>query len=85
MLLIYYSIFKTCSVLLGISCKIPWAKHQPNLFFKNVVGNKVESADKHVSSVLQEADLYHIMAAVFASWGSTVAAAYTIALFDQNP
>lgn len=54
-------------------------------FFKSVVGNKEESADKPPESVLQGADLCHIMAAVFAGWGSTVAAVYTIALFDQNP
>lgn len=47
--------------------------------------NKVESADKCVQSVFQGADLCHIMAAVLAGWGCTVAAVYTIALFDQNP
>lgn len=49
------------------------------------MGNSVDSADKHVESVLQDADLFHIMAAVLAGWACTVAAVYTIALFDQNP
>lgn len=49
------------------------------------MGNKEGSAEKRAQSVLQEADLCHIMAAVFAGWGSTVAAVYTIALLDQNP
>lgn len=62
-----------------------WAKYQPNHFFKDVAGNNVESADKRVESVLQDADLFHIMAAVLAGWCCTVAAVYTIALFDQNP
>lgn len=52
---------------------------------KMLWGNKVESADKRVESVLQGADLCHIIAAVLAGWGCTVAAVYTIALFDQNP
>lgn len=47
--------------------------------------NKVESADKHVESVLHDADLCHIMAAALAGWSCTVAAVYTIPLFDQNP
>lgn len=49
------------------------------------VGNIVELADEPVKSALQDADLCHIMAAVLAGWGCTVAAVYTIALFDQNP
>lgn len=65
------------------------ARHEQNTsqnhFCKNGVGNKIESADKRVESVLQDADLCHIMAAVLAGWGCTVAAVYTIALFDQNP
>lgn len=46
----------------------------------------MESADKRVESVLQDADLCRITAAVRAGpGGRTVAAVYTIALFDQNP
>lgn len=47
--------------------------------------NQVDSADKHVESVLQDADLCRVMAAVLAGWGCTVAALYTIAVFDQKP
>lgn len=45
----------------------------------------MDSAAEHVESVLQEADLCHIMAAALAGWGCTVAALYTIAVFDQKP
>lgn len=83
--LIYIFPFTRSAVCWCVTCNISWAESQPNHFLKNVVGNTVESADKRVESVLQDADLCHIMAAVLAGRGCTVAAVYTIALFDQNP